>query len=324
MSLRETKMYTEKYIRENLNKLNVEDWKYISLAQKLSEDFIREFSEKLDWENISCKQELSESFICEFKNNVNWGCISQNQKLSESFIIEFKDKVNWNYISQSQKLSEPFIIEFKDKVNWNYISKYQKLVESFIREFKGKVNWYYISQYQKLSESFIGEFQDKIDWYCISVNQKLSEFFIKKFQNKVRWNCISCTQPMSLNFIKEFKNKINIEAQLKNHHNKLSYKQKLEIAKGYAKKYNLKHNSRYLYAYREHDRFDRGLHNKTMRYTQKSMYSDWRCDLNAERGCSFGLGIFPTGNVKVRIKIKDIGCWPKNTSKLRVWAFEII
>ena len=43
--------------------------------KKLSEDFIREFKEKVDWDNISQSQQLSEDFIKEFNlkiDNDNW------------------------------------------------------------------------------------------------------------------------------------------------------------------------------------------------------------------------------------------------------------
>ena len=126
-------------------------------------------------------QQLSEDFIREFKDKVSWTYISQYQKLSLDFIKEFKDKVDWIYISIYQQLSLEFIREFQDKVNWDCISIYQKLSEDFIREFQDKVNWYSISQYQQLSEDFIREFKDKVNWDWISQYQKLSEDFLKEF-----------------------------------------------------------------------------------------------------------------------------------------------
>ena len=113
--------------------------------------------EDVSWSHISIYQKLSEKFIREFKDEVYWYNISKYQKLSENIIREFQDKVDWDYISLNQKLSEKFIREFKDKVNWYNISKYQKLSEKFIREFKDKVDWDYISKYQKISKEFIKE-----------------------------------------------------------------------------------------------------------------------------------------------------------------------
>jgi len=40
---------------------------------------------------------------------------------------------------------------------------------------------------------------------------------------------------------------------------------------------------------------------------------------------SFGLGIFPTGNTKVKIKFEDWGvCVEREDGKCRVWGFEIV
>lgn len=156
-----------------------EQWEDISKHQKLSEDFIREFQDKVDWWYISSHENLSEIFICEFQNKMNWCTISACQKLSESFIREFQDKVDWEWISKYQKLSENFIREFKNYVYWYCISKYQKLSEGFIREFKYKVSWYCISKYQKLSNEFIEEFKDKLDlnkikdsWHYKTIGEK--------------------------------------------------------------------------------------------------------------------------------------------------------
>ena len=93
-------------------------------------------------------QKLSENFIIEFQDKVDWDWIPKYQKLSEDFIREFQDKIYWTYISKYQKLSENFIREFQDKVDWDCISEYQKLSYEFIEEFKLNIdenNWLYKS-----------------------------------------------------------------------------------------------------------------------------------------------------------------------------------
>ena len=86
------------------------NWTYISGCQRLSEEFIREFKDKVNWTYISGCQRLSEGFIREFKNWVNWYSISRYQRLSKEFIAEFKDKLStcsllnsWHYISTEEK-----------------------------------------------------------------------------------------------------------------------------------------------------------------------------------------------------------------------------
>src|SRR5574344_1723695 len=75
----------EKFFEENMDNFKV-DLYYISEYQKLSEEFIEKYNDKVNWNNIS-----------------------QYQTLSESFIEKHYDKVDWNYISIYQTLSEPFI-----------------------------------------------------------------------------------------------------------------------------------------------------------------------------------------------------------------------
>ena len=102
------------------------------------EDIIKLFGpnpNKWDWVDIGCKK-LSEDFIREFQDKVDWDIISYHQRLSENFIREFEDKVDWGLISHLQTLSEDFIREFKDKVHWGCISLYQELSQEFINEFK--------------------------------------------------------------------------------------------------------------------------------------------------------------------------------------------
>ena len=245
-------------------------------------------------------------------------------------VKEFKDKVNWNYISTSQTLSEDFIREFKNKVDWPHISTSQTLSEDFIREFKDKIYWPYISSSQTLSEDFIREFKDKIDWYCISSSQTLSKFgedFIKEFKNKVDWKYISFSQNLSNfsnKFMEEFKSKIDIELQ-KEIHAKKTLKQKIKEVKIYAKKHNLKYDKDYLYAFRNHDKNGSGIHNKAIKYKKGKYYKDWHCDMREDEENSFGLGIWPEGNTKIRVKINDWGvAVNKNDGKARVMGFEVI
>jgi hypothetical protein len=110
-------------------------WTYISIYQKLSDDFIREFQNEINWHCISRYKILSDSFIREFDYRLDWVSISKYQKLSEDLICEYQNIVFWPYISSQQNLSENFIYKFKNKINWEYILKHQKLSENFILEF---------------------------------------------------------------------------------------------------------------------------------------------------------------------------------------------
>ena len=102
-------------------------------------------------------------------------------------------------------------------------------------------------------------------------------------------------------------------------------------AKAYAKKYGLETDDTYLYAYRNHDMHGRGMWDINKSYKKGTYYKDWRCDLDRTDSRSFGLGIYPIGNTKVRVKLEDWGTevlglvnFATDIGKVRVWGFEII
>jgi hypothetical protein len=203
------------------------------------------------------------------------------------------DKLDWYCISANQNLSEDFIREFADKVHWLSISARQNLSKEFIREFADKVSWDHISTNQNLSEEFIREFKDKVNWYDISAKQKLSE---------------------------EFRTQHNMSKAIV--HTK---EQKLENMKAYAEEYDLKIENDTLVAYRHHDQWNHGVYNKTITYDEiGKRYEDWHCNLDENNKNSFGLGIFPDGNVKVSVHVDDWGVWVDKTDKGRVWAFTLL
>lgn len=233
---------------------------------------------------------LSEDCIRQFKDEINWGYISVYYKLSENFIREFKDRVHWSSISSHQTLSESFIEEFKDRVHWFFISDYQKLSENFIRKFENYVSWSNISSSQKLSENFITEFEDKLYIPHILRNQtSISEDFLNTMYEKYKDNFYYS--------ISDIKMVIN----------EPSREEKIEEITEYANKFNLKFDGEYLYAYRNHDIFGRGLFNKTIFYEKGKYYKDFHCNMKKDEENSFGLGIWPKGNTKVKVSVDDFG-----------------
>ena len=304
-----------------------EQWKEISRRQNLSENFIREFQDKVYWDSISMRQKLSESFIREFQDKVNWYIISEWQNLSEDLIREFQDKVDWYWISIYQKLSEDFIREFRNKVFWGLISEYQKLSESFIREFQDKVDWNEISIYQKLSESFIREFQYRVGWHYISSCQKLSEDFIREFRNKVSWPWISKHQKLSNEFIEEFKDRLYLNKIEDSWHYKTTEEKKQAvIATGLYECHDT-----YFIAYKgiRGDRYSK--FNFQYKYEKGGIYESW-CDCSDDEN-SFGLSVWDESNarvycnrlvVRVKVNYEDVGRVVHKGGKIRCFKIEIL
>ena len=219
----------------------------------------------------------------------------------------------------------------------NYTMKYTKSLTKEIKaiikdekldcsleKFQDKVNWGYISECQNLSEEFIIKFQDKVYWNNISQCQNLSEEFIIKFQSKVYWGYISIYQNLSEEFIEKFKDEVNVNAYRQTHR-KTTTKDKIKEIQAYAKKHKLEFDGKYLYAFRNHDKWGRGSFNKTLTYDSGYYYKDWHCDMRKDEENSFGMGIWPKGNTPVRVKVSDWGlCVGREDGKCRVWGFEVI
>ena len=165
---------------------------------------------------------------------------------------------------------------------------------------------------------------DKVDWINISANQKLSEAFIREFKDKVDWNNISYSQPWT-SFSQEFQDEFKDKLTNKENHIKISDAEKLKQIKTYAKEYKLKFDGKYLFAFRNHDIFGRGIFNKTIFYESGETYTDWHCDMNPKNKDSFGLGIFPEGNTKVKVHYQDwVIAVNREDGKARVWKFTVL
>jgi intein-encoded DNA endonuclease-like protein len=87
--------------REELLELaKIHGWEYISYYQKLPEDFIHEFQDRVDWHWISARQKLSEDFIRKFQDRVDWFWISTRQEFSEDFYFDFADRIEFRLIDK--------------------------------------------------------------------------------------------------------------------------------------------------------------------------------------------------------------------------------
>jgi hypothetical protein len=176
------------------------------------------FNNSIDCTEIPQISKSSEEFIREFHDKVDWDFVSMYQKLSDDFIMEFRDRVNWKYIIKYQTLNEYTInscIDYLQELEFAVLWEYQILSEDFIRNIEKtapyRIYWNIVSKYQKLSEEFIREFQDNVYWFYIAMYQNLSENFLIEFKNEVEYDIVynKCIKYYSVRMIKEFKPKLN-------------------------------------------------------------------------------------------------------------------
>lgn len=99
------------------------DWDELSKIQKLSEEFIEKYRNKVSWDNIFAYQQLSEKFIDyiiqkyydkELKNKLNIFNLLENQKVSETFIEKHILNISSKllFIIKNQTVSEEFIMKY--------------------------------------------------------------------------------------------------------------------------------------------------------------------------------------------------------------------
>jgi len=84
----------EDFINNIIPQLNInvdECWEIISINQKLSEEFIEKYQDKLNWSSISLFQELSWNFIQKFNKKIILKNLSNNDCLNENLINLIKE-----------------------------------------------------------------------------------------------------------------------------------------------------------------------------------------------------------------------------------------
>ena len=146
------------------------EWMNILYRNKLNEQFVRRHLTDLKkgysfWSDVSSHVELSEQFIREYADKINWEYISKYQKLSEQFIEEFKDEVHWENIIIKQSLNEQFIKKHWKKISihlnsgwkWREMLKKQKLGRRFMREHAKEIPWYDVKRDLEYIEANGGE-----------------------------------------------------------------------------------------------------------------------------------------------------------------------
>ena len=111
------KKYSEKELEKNINLFDEHDWWRISFCQKLSEQFIEKYLNKIDLETVSECQVLSEKFIEKYSDKLDWIYISECQKLSEQFIKKHFDKINIKFLMINEKISKKVKNKIKKEIN---------------------------------------------------------------------------------------------------------------------------------------------------------------------------------------------------------------
>ena len=119
----------EAYIIEKNNN----DWYKISKNEKLNEDFMNKYSDKLFWHEISKSQKLSENFITKYYNKIFIIPLMESGKI-EHFTDNFYKMLDERYEMEKQELIEAqeaamnmddYFTE-EDMDEWRYYNNYEE------------------------------------------------------------------------------------------------------------------------------------------------------------------------------------------------------
>ena len=80
-----------------------------------------------DWLTISLKDKLSEEFIREFQDNVIWQYICEHQTLSKDFLNEFKDRIIWSCYFVSKEVEYEIMKSFILKTDYTSLDSFETL-----------------------------------------------------------------------------------------------------------------------------------------------------------------------------------------------------
>jgi len=204
-------------------------WSIIFSVQILSEPFIEKIINdykpfnnvninKIIWRNITIHQKLSEQFMEKYKDRIWWKYVYSNQKLSSQFIDKYRHKIFNNTIKHGKKkltMYKSHLKNYHKNTNVNYIYS-----ESKLKYNEDDENSYNVDVYDynvNTSNHNDIDYMKKVE-YLIS-NKKIPEDFIDKHMYKLHWEtiCDMCRiQELSDNFIMKHFDNLNLSYLLNN------------------------------------------------------------------------------------------------------------
>lgn len=205
---------SQKFIKENIEKLDMYDLYNILLYQNVSNDFIEEnikkinknelseyiarldiklipnllkkFEKYINWKKFSAKYNLSIELTKEYQDKLDWFAVSQSNKLNKEFVREFQNLLDWDYISGNSVFDEDFFEEFNEKVNWEKVGEQREFSLNFIRKHKSKIK---NAEFRTDNISIIRELKDSISFKLIDYFE-FSEDLLYEFKEKVDWELL--------------------------------------------------------------------------------------------------------------------------------------
>lgn len=108
---------TDEFILKHKN--DFKHWDYLGVYRETSIDLAYKILDKINWPAYSAEGKMSEDFMREFKDKLDWTRVTMGyaNRFSDQFIREMKDYINWYYIlRERKKISIDFLREIVNKL----------------------------------------------------------------------------------------------------------------------------------------------------------------------------------------------------------------
>lgn len=94
----------------------------IAGSQKLSEEFIERYADRVNWEEVFIYQEISYKFESKHESRVCFDAMSKEYNLNLTTLKRYEERLNWDIISRFHRDVSMLIKEFPSRINWNKLS----------------------------------------------------------------------------------------------------------------------------------------------------------------------------------------------------------
>lgn len=155
---------SEKFFRDNADILPSYVWEKIADHPNISEQFIRDYRDKIYIRNVSGNPNLTENFFRENKDNLNLAKLSCNKNITENILrLYFKNNICEffsDFLFCNNNLSEEFFLDFPETLeygNTEYLNSNNNLSPHFIKEYAIPNDRFFDNDFSKYIERTVNK-----------------------------------------------------------------------------------------------------------------------------------------------------------------------
>lgn len=134
------------------------NWYTVSRCGCLTEEMLREFTDRLDWQGVLTHQKVNETLLRELRHGwVDFWWLDPNT-VSEDFIREMKEDIGWYTISM-RKINQRFYEEFIDRWDQYELADNKQITMAIAEKYPEYVDWETFIDRQLFPISFFKKYE---------------------------------------------------------------------------------------------------------------------------------------------------------------------